>query len=48
MNFVIEHWGELLAALLALLRALESIAKITPTDKDNKIIAVIKEFCRFG
>ena len=43
-----ENWVAISASLLLLLRFAESVAAITPTDKDNKIIAAIKEFFRFG
>ena len=43
-----ENWVAISASLLLLLRFAESVAAITPTDKDNKIIATIKEIFRFG
>ena len=40
--------SELSVVALALLRLAESIAVVTPSKKDNIIIATIKEFFRFG
>jgi len=48
MSWISSHWAELTAVLLTVLRVAESIANLTPTDRDNKIIATIKEFFRFG
>lgn len=48
MSWIIAHWAELLAAFMLLLRAAEAFAALTPTDKDNKFIAWLKEYFRFG
>jgi hypothetical protein len=48
MSWITEHWVGITAIGLALLRLAESIVAITPTDKDNKLVATIKEFFRFG
>ena len=48
MEFITNNWVAISAVLLAALRLAESVAVITKTDKDNKIIATIKEFFRFG
>lgn len=43
-----SNWVAISAILLAVLRLFESIAAVTKTDADNKIIASVKEFFRFG
>jgi len=48
MNWIVEHWGEVVALGLLGLRFLESVAALTETDKDNKFIAMVKEFFHFG
>ena len=48
MNWIVEHWGEVMAILLVILRLAESVAALTPSDADNKAIAAIKEFFHFG
>ena len=48
VDYIISHWVGISASLLLLLRFAESVAALTKSDKDNKIIAIIKEFFRFG
>ena len=48
MEWLTTNWVALSAILLTALRFAESIAAVTKTDADNKIIASIKEFFRFG
>ena len=48
MKFIIENWAALTTLFFALLRAAESFALASKTDKDNKFIETIKEFFRFG
>lgn len=48
MTWITTNWVALSAILLALLRLAESIAVVTKTEKDNQVIATIKEFFRFG
>lgn len=37
-----EHWAEIVQAVLAIIGALEVIAKWTETDKDDKVAAAAK------
>lgn len=48
MAWIQLHWAEVLAIGAIILRLMESVAALTPTDKDNKWIAIVKEFFRFG
>ena len=48
MTWITENWISITAIALTFLRFAESIAAVTKTDKDNKVIATIKEFFRFG
>jgi 16S rRNA U1498 N3-methylase RsmE len=48
MAWIIEHWSEIGVAALLLLRVAECIVNLTPTDKDNKVIAFIKEFFKIS
>lgn len=48
MEWITSNWEVIGIALLAVLRAAESIAELTPTDKDNKVVAVIRNFFTFG
>jgi len=41
MQWIMENWVALGVAVLAVLRAAELVAAMTPTDKDDKIIAKI-------
>lgn len=47
-NWGKDNWPAIMAALLLGLRFAESIAQLTPTDKDNKLIATIKNFFKFN
>lgn len=42
MNYVIENWDAIVVALLAVVGAASVIAKLTPTTKDDEIVAKIK------
>lgn len=46
--FVKANWAEIATAGLLLLRVVECIVKVTPTNVDNKILEVIKEFFRIS
>lgn len=48
MAWIIEHWSEIGVVALLVLRVVESIANLTPTDKDNKVVLFIKEFFKIS
>ena len=48
MDFIRDNWAALTTLFFTLLRAAESFAIASTTEKDNKFIATIKEFFRFG
>ena len=48
MTWITSNWVAISAILLAALRLAESVAAVTKTDKDNKVIATVKEFFHFG
>lgn len=48
MDWIKEAWPVITTIFFAALRFAESIAVVTKTDKDNKLIATFKEFFRFG
>ena len=41
MEWLQANWAELGVAVLAAVRLAESIAKLTPTEKDDKVVAKI-------
>lgn len=41
-DWIKTHWAEIGVVILALVRLAESIAAMTPTDKDDKLIAKVK------
>ena len=43
ISFITENWVEIAAALAALILAGERIARITPTETDNKVLQVIRK-----
>lgn len=46
--WLVSNWAAVTAAVLAVLRLAESFAIVTKTDKDNKLVATLIEFFRFG
>ena len=52
MQWIKENWAELTAIVLAVLRLAESIAEMTPSEKDDKVVAqvkaILKHFFSFG
>lgn len=38
MEWVTTHWAELVVAALAVLGAASAVAKLTPTESDDKVI----------
>ena len=38
MQWILNHWVEVVAGILGVLKGLEVLAKLTKTDKDDKII----------
>ena len=48
MEWITAHRAVITAVALAVLRFAESIVAITPSDKDNKVLAAVKAFFRFG
>ena len=43
-NWLVAHWTELVQAVLAVIGALEVVAKWTETDKDDKVISKAREW----
>ena len=52
MDWITKHWAEIGLVLVGAVRLAESIAKLTPSQKDDKIVAKIKavvaKFFSFG
>ncbi len=52
MEWIVQHWAEIGLVLMAVIRAAEAIAAMTPTEKDDiivaKIKAIVKRFFSFG
>jgi len=50
--YVQLHWAEIGLSLMLILRAIESVVSLTPTDKDDKIvakaIAIVKNFFKIS
>ena len=43
-DWLVAHWAELVQAVLAVIGALEVVAKWTETDKDDKVISKAREW----
>lgn len=43
MNFIIENWEQLFAAITAIVTAASAIAAVTPSETDNKVVGKIKK-----
>ena len=41
MEFITSNWAEIVTVVLAVLGAASAIAKLTPTQADDKVIAAI-------
>lgn len=41
INWLIAHWADVSLAILAVLGAASAVAKVTPTESDDKVIAAI-------
>ena len=44
MSWLVENWKELLEAVLAVVGAASVIVKLTPTPKDDAVVAKIMKF----
>lgn len=42
MEYIIQNWDTILTAVLALVGAASVIAKLTPTPKDDAVLAKVK------
>lgn len=43
MNFIIENWEQIIAAVTAVVTAASAIAALTPSETDNRVIGNIKK-----
>lgn len=43
MDFIVQNWDQIVVGILAVIGAASAIAKLTPTTKDDKIIAKVKK-----
>lgn len=46
LAWLAEHWDEIVTVLLAIIGALEVIAKWTETDKDDKFLTTFEEWVK--
>nr|DAG86928.1 MAG TPA: hypothetical protein [Bacteriophage sp.] len=46
LAWLAEHWNEIVTVLLAIIGALEVIAKWTETDKDDKFLTTFEEWVK--
>jgi hypothetical protein len=44
INFIVEHWDEILLAITSIVTAASIIVKLTPSEKDDKIVSRIMKF----
>lgn len=44
VHWIVEHWAEVVQAVLAIIGGLEVIAKWTESDKDDKAISKAREW----
>jgi formaldehyde-activating enzyme involved in methanogenesis len=44
LEYLQLHWADIIAAVTAVVTAASLIANLTPTDADNKVLAVISKF----
>lgn len=43
MQWIIQHWEDILGIIFALILIAEVIVNITPTERDNSILLIIKK-----
>lgn len=46
MEWITKNWVALTAIILAVIRFAESIAELTPTEKDDKLVAKVKSILK--
>ena len=44
MEWIVEHWAEIVQLILAIIGAASIVVKLTPTPKDDEILGKIKKF----
>lgn len=43
MDFIVTNWEQIVVVILAVVGAASAITKLTPTPKDDKIVAKVKK-----
>lgn len=44
INFIVDHWDEILLAITSIVTAASIIVKLTPSEKDDKVVSRIIKF----
>lgn len=48
LNYIVQHWTEIVQGVTSIIGGFAIISKITPTTTDDKIVNFLLQFLHFG